>query len=225
MIPVIWGNPVTSSVPTDQACTADPSEHSRRSCRAPAACGHSDRAPNPRVTATESPTPGSQRQSLQPQGHSDRLPRPQGLCLPNSRLCTSRSLGCHTPNTGRRGSADQSVINLHTLRLIYIMNCWLICNWIMETEEQNWNSIRRTLSRKLLSNKHGKLEKKPQPQTKTPIVHRGGNSKHLYIHVCFGPRTTSYLDRKGKHIENAFSTMLPWFARSGDNAKNSTSNL
>lgn len=40
------------------------------------------------------------------------------------------------------------------------MNCWLVCNWIMEIEERNWNGIRRTWSRKLLSNKHGKLEKK-----------------------------------------------------------------
>lgn len=33
-------------------------------------------------------------------------------------------------------------------------------NWITETEEQNWNSIRSTWNRKFLSNKHGKLEKK-----------------------------------------------------------------
>lgn len=32
--------------------------------------------------------------------------------------------------------------------------------WITETEEQNWNSIRKTCSRKFLSNKHGKLDKK-----------------------------------------------------------------
>ena len=48
-------------------------------------------------------------------------------------------------------------------RLIYVTNCWLICNWIMETEARNWNGIGRTWSRKLLSNKHGKPEKMPQP--------------------------------------------------------------
>lgn len=79
--------------------------------------------------------------------------------------------------------------------------------WTTETEEQNWNSIRRTCSRKILSNKHGKLEKEHLSlRTKAAIEHRRGNSNHPGAAVSFGPWTALAI---GAGKANTQKTLLP----------------
>lgn len=76
-------------------------------------------------------------------------------------------------------------------------------NWVIETERWNWNDIDEP-GPENNSNKYWRLGKKICLKTKTFIVHKGGNSKHLYSHVSFRLWTTNYPDRKGKCIEILF---------------------
>lgn len=86
-------------------------------------------------------------------GHPLPPPAPRGSrasscpLLPSHRHAGQRRTAARAAPPSQ-GAFDDSAIKLHAQRLICIMKCWLIYNGIMETEERNWNGIRRTWSRK-----------------------------------------------------------------------------
>lgn len=80
------------------------------------------------------------------------------------------------------GSSLNAVSRLHAQMLIYIMNCCPTCSWIMGAEERNPNCIRRTRSRKLLSNKYGKPgEKKSHSLRQRLPLYTGEEIQNTFV--------------------------------------------